>query len=711
MSSKRRQLRKTTRSPARRWRPCLEALEQRLALAIGTDLSLADVSVAVTHSPEPPYVGEEVTFLYTIANAGPDAAVNAQFAATLPDVSDFAFVDFGPFPYSGGCSIGGTHFSCHFDADLAPGGSVSASIIMRANTAGSFSHTAVASSDTNDPNSANNQAAESLAVIPRRPVAIWTGASEVSDLWSDPDNWVGRETPSPDVSEIVITKDIDVPSTKLRSTNDFPDGTRFHSITLRGDGLVLQGNAVIVGEGGLISEDGAQTVGIALRTASGLESPNLNLSVGAGSSLTLSGQISGAGGLQKDGPGALILSAANTYGGLTQIDAGTLVVNNNQALGSAASATELLGGTTLMLEGNVTLAESLTLVGVPPGTKLPGVRLVSFGENVINERIATNPLLDISVLGGTLKLGGVLSGDDDLTKAGPGTLVLAADNQLNGTITVQAGSLVVDGSQPNTPIVVEGGSLGGTGLLGPITLAGGQLQGAVLQASPIQPGKRDLVAGGTDGADTILFHPGGTGGSVKVLINGVVQGTFSPDGRLVAYGLGGDDDLQAAGGLQQSAWLDGGAGSDRLKGGSGNDVLQGGVGDDTLQGGSGRDLMIGGSGRDRLIGNDDDDILIGGTTSRDADVAALAAIMAEWTRTDAGFAERAVHLAEGGGHNSLDGGQTFVKLDRHTVHGDDAVDLLTGSAGKDWFFGVWDGGLEDRVTDASLVELLVDLLT
>jgi hypothetical protein len=71
----------------------------------------------------------------------------------------------------------------------------------------------------------------------------------------------------------------------------------------------------------------------------------------------------------------------------------------------------------------------------------------------------------------------------------------------------------------------------------------------------------------------------------------------------------------------------GGAGNDRLKGGCGPNVLLGGARDD---------LLVGGTGADRLVGNAKDDILIAGTTPFDgnSNEAALAAIMAEWTRTD-----------------------------------------------------------------------------
>src|SRR5262249_35026135 len=145
------------------------------------------------------------------------------------------------------------------------------------------------------------------------------------------------------------------------------------------------------------------------------------------------------------------------------------------------------------------------------------------------------------------------------------------------------------------------------------------------------PTKTALVVSGTPGNNTIVFNPGGTGGTVQVILNGVSQGTFSPTGRIIAYGQGGDDFIQVAGGISLSAWLYGGDGNDTLHGGAGNDVLPGGAGNDPLHGGQGQDLLIGGTGADDLVGNADGDLLIAGTTAHDDNQEALCAIMAEWT--------------------------------------------------------------------------------
>jgi Ca2+-binding RTX toxin-like protein len=122
-----------------------------------------------------------------------------------------------------------------------------------------------------------------------------------------------------------------------------------------------------------------------------------------------------------------------------------------------------------------------------------------------------------------------------------------------------------------------------------------------------------------------------------------------------------------------------------------------------------RDLLIGGTGADRLVGNADDDILIAGTTAWDNDAGALCAILEEWSRTDLTYAARVQHLQSGGGLN----GALTLNVDPSrgpvTVFDDGAADVLTGSAGRDWFFANLDNGVLDKITDLHASEFADDL--
>src|SRR5262249_45165041 len=136
--------------------------------------------------------------------------------------------------------------------------------------------------------------------------------------------------------------------------------------------------------------------------------------------------------------------------------------------------------------------------------------------------------------------------------------------------------------------------------------------------------------------------PGGQ--EIQAQVDAFPNGRFNPTGRLVAYGITGNNVIQVAGSITLSAWLYAGPGNDLLQGGGGNNVLVGGGGNDPLIAGSGRDLLIGGAGAAQLTGNSGDDILIAGTTAFDHNQAALAAVMAEWTSARS-YADRVANLS------------------------------------------------------------------
>ncbi|HUQ69182.1 MAG TPA: autotransporter-associated beta strand repeat-containing protein, partial [Planctomycetaceae bacterium] len=420
-----------------------------------------------------------------------------------------------------------------------------------------------------------------------------------------------------------------------------------------------------------------------------IEPTGVPIVVEAGSTFAASGVLSGVGGLLKDGAGTLILSGANTYAGVTRVAEGVLNVRSNLALGSTAGNTEVFTGATLGLRDGITVTgEELVLHAT---SKLQS----SGGSNTWTgaTRLLNDPPIDVDT-GSVLDLEGEIIGTENLEKLGAGTLIFSGDSpDYTGTLLINEGTVLVNGDQPNSPVIVNGGSLSGSGVVGPVTFGEESLGGAILQSSPVHPGQIDLVVGGTAGADSIDFLPGSTAGTVEVVMSGVSLGSFSPTGRLIAHGLGGDDDLEAAGSLALSAWLYGGEDHDRLKGGAGHDVLLGGDGDDLLIGGQGRDLLIGGIGADRIIGNADEDLLIAGFSDSDESDAALAAVMAEWTSARS-YALRVANLTSGSGSVDRLNGSYF--LNSQTVHDDDDADVLTGSAGTDWFFADF---TRDKVTD------------
>jgi Ca2+-binding RTX toxin-like protein len=141
--------------------------------------------------------------------------------------------------------------------------------------------------------------------------------------------------------------------------------------------------------------------------------------------------------------------------------------------------------------------------------------------------------------------------------------------------------------------------------------------------------------------------------------------------------------------------LIGDAAANVLRGGTGNDVLLGSGGNDSLFGGAGADILVGGSGADALSGDSGDDILIGGRLSYfdevtgSADLDALAALRAEWSRTDLpgnGLSQYQQRIAHLNGSNPVGGLNGAYRLDLTTVFNDAATDSFDGGNGSNWYF-------------------------
>jgi Ca2+-binding RTX toxin-like protein len=213
-----------------------------------------------------------------------------------------------------------------------------------------------------------------------------------------------------------------------------------------------------------------------------------------------------------------------------------------------------------------------------------------------------------------------------------------------------------------------------------------------METDPYDSSLTALYVGGTLGNDTIAVTPATTMVGVKVGMNFVNYGTFFPTGHVVVYSQSGNDIIKTAAQMINGVFtyvnvpvlFFAGSGTDILNvtGSSANNVLVGGGGNERLLGGQGRDILIGGTGKATLQAGTGGDILIGGTTAYDNNAAALAALLAEWSRTDIDYATRIAHLI-----GSMSGGlNASCLLNASTVQGNGMADNLYGGPGMDWFF-------------------------
>ncbi len=139
-----------------------------------------------------------------------------------------------------------------------------------------------------------------------------------------------------------------------------------------------------------------------------------------------------------NGTGTVTIANANTYTGGTVENAGTLILNNNSAIGTGALT--INGGTIGTTSAGTTLANAMNLnsdISVDATNNLTLNGTTTLG--------GSGTTRTITVSAGTLGIGPITTNTGyGLTVAGPGTLLMNATNTTNSTIsgplTVSAGS-------------------------------------------------------------------------------------------------------------------------------------------------------------------------------------------------------------------------------------------------------------------------------
>ena len=209
---------------------------------------------------------------------------------------------------------------------------------------------------------------------------------------------------------------------------------------------------------------------------------------GTGAAGTLSGDISGTGGLTKTGTGTWIVSGNNSYSGATNVSAGVLNVQSNTALGSTAGGTTVASGAALQLQNGLTITgEALSLNGTGIGATgalrnvsgsntwtgavtLAGITTLQSDAGLLTLSggvSGTNRNLTVGGAGDTTLSGALATGTGTVTKTGNGTLILSGTNTNTGATTINGGTLKLGSSASlaNSAVTVSATGAGTTVLL------------------------------------------------------------------------------------------------------------------------------------------------------------------------------------------------------------------------------------------------------
>ena len=299
-----------------------------------------------------------------------------------------------------------------------------------------------------------------------------TWAFNGSGNWSAPGNWTTG-----------------VPGGAGVTVNFLGAATSPSTVTLDGSRTVggflfdnLNSYTIAFGSGSLTLDNSGSPANVTVATGNhavnvnvALSSPGMVVDAAVAGSVTFGGAISGAAPIVKNGDGLLVLNGTNLFSGGVTINAGSVQIGSNGALGSGA----------LTFAGNSSL--------VMGAAELSPANAVSISTG-ISGTINTN--------GNNATLGTVISGDGVLVKSGTGVLSLTNTNTYAGGTVIKGGLIQFAGV----------GNIGSAN----VTFDGGGLRWAAGNTLDPSTLTTNFLAGGgvfdTNGNNiTVAGNVGGTG--------------------------------------------------------------------------------------------------------------------------------------------------------------------------------------------------------
>ncbi|MFC6877766.1 beta strand repeat-containing protein, partial [Flavobacterium myungsuense] len=237
------------------------------------------------------------------------------------------------------------------------------------------------------------------------------------------------------------------------------------TLAYSGSGNTSSRAITLTGSGATINASGTG----ALTLSGGITGNTFNLILTGTGNATQSGVINTTTGtVTKNGTGTWVLSGTNTFTGATNVNAGTLNIQNAQGTGTTAGGVTVASGATLQLQGAITVgAEALSLAGggvdgnaafdnVSGNNSWGGAITLAADATVRNQLNNLTISGTVALAGRQLTLGGastggsisgVISGSGSavsaIRKVTSGTWSLSGANTYTGNILIQSGTLTV----------------------------------------------------------------------------------------------------------------------------------------------------------------------------------------------------------------------------------------------------------------------------
>jgi len=268
---------------------------------------------------------------------------------------------------------------------------------------------------------------------------IWDGGGGHNNNWDTTANWNASGYPGSGDAAI-FNQSVSTPLVSLHGDRTIAVAV-FDSTT----GYTLSNSTLSLEWGDLFVFSGGHII-----NSNVLLQVNNTWQVDSGAQLTVNGAVSQSGtrSLTKTGAGTLYLKGANTYSGLTSINAGTLSVSgSNERLSNT--------GAIFVDTSGVFAVDNITeTIG-----NLYGTGTVALAPSSVLKTGASN--VDAT-------FGGAIIGDGRLVKVGTGMVTLTSASTFTGGITIKSGTLTVSsaGQLGSGGVTMDGGLLGiaGTGL-------------------------------------------------------------------------------------------------------------------------------------------------------------------------------------------------------------------------------------------------------